>query len=197
MYIMEEYHMNTLSYGLLGLLVNESLSGYDLTIRANGFWHTTHSRIYPLLAQLEQEGYVTFSLVKQLDKPDKKMYSLTEKGLDTVKIWLQSPTEEPVTKDEFFFKVYCMHVLDLSGIDLLLAEREDMYKKRIEYCTERLESMKKLCEGQLYRTNNAGFGRYVTLKKAILDAQNGIRWCAWVREIYNNNNEINIFDYDL
>jgi PadR family transcriptional regulator AphA len=189
--------MNTLSYGLLGLLANEALSGYDLTTRANFFWHTTHSRIYPLLAQLEQDGYVTFSLIKQSDKPDKKIYSLTEKGLDAVKIWLQSPTEEPVTKDEFFFKVYCMYVLDSDGIDKLLAEREDMYKNKICYCTERVEKMKKHCNGELYNTNTTGFGRYITLKKAILDAENGIRWCAWVRELYKNNNNINIFESDL
>lgn len=189
--------MNTLSYGLLGLLANESLSGYDLTTRANVFWHTTHSRIYPLLAQLEQDSYVTFSLIKQSDKPDKKIYSLTEKGLEEVRIWLLTPTEEPITKDEFFFKVYCMYVLDSAGIDKLLTERENMYKNRINYCTERIEKMKKLCNGQLNNTNTTGFGRYITLKKAISDAQNGIKWCTWVRQIYKNNNTINIFECDL
>ena len=197
MYITEVCFMNTLSYGLLGLLADESLSGYDLTNRANVFWRTTHSRIYPLLAQLEQEEYVTFSLVKQSDKPDKKIYSLTEKGLQAVKIWLQAPTEEPVTKDEFFFKVYCMYVLNSEGIDKLLAEREDMYKKRIKYCTERLDSMKEHCNGKLLKTNTTGFGRYITLKKVISDAENGIKWCAWVRQLYENNTDINIFECDM
>ncbi|MBL4930605.1 PadR family transcriptional regulator [Clostridium paridis] len=189
--------MNTLSYGLLGLLINESLSGYDLTNRANIFWHTTHSRIYPLLGKLEQEGYVTFSLIRQSDKPDKKIYSLTEKGLNAVKLWLKSPTDAPVTKDEFFFKVYCMHVLDSSGIDKLLTERENMYKSRIKYCTERIEHLREFYSGKLLTTNTTGFGRYITLKKAISDAENGLRWCTWVRELYENSSEINIFEYDL
>lgn len=189
--------MNTLSYGLLGLLASEALSGYDLTNRANFFWHTTHSRIYPLLAQLEQDGYVSFSLVKQSDKPDKKIYSLTEKGLDAVKIWLQAPTEEPVTKDEFFFKVYCMNILDSAGIDKLLSEREEMYESRLKYYTERLDGLKERCNGELFNTSTTGFGRYVTLKKAISDAQNGIKWCAWVRKLCQGHNKINIFECDI
>ncbi|MDD7795373.1 PadR family transcriptional regulator [Clostridium sp. 'White wine YQ'] len=189
--------MNTLSYGLLGLLVNESLSGYDLTNRANIFWHTTHSRIYPLLGKLEQEGYVTFSLIRQSDKPDKKIYSLTEKGLNAVKLWLKSPTDAPVTKDEFFFKVYCMHVLDSSGINKLITERENMYRSRIKYCTERIEHLREFYSGKLLTTNTTGFGRYISLKKAISDAENGLHWCTWVRKLYENSSEINIFEYDL
>ena len=189
--------MNTLSYGLLGLLANESLSGYDLNLRANVFWHTTHSRIYPLLAKLEQEGYVIFSLIKQSDKPDKKIYSLTEKGLNAVKLWLKTPTENPVTKDEFLFKIFCMHVLNPNEINKLLNEREAMYKNKIEHCIERIEKMKEFCNGELYNINTNGFGRYIVLKKAILDCENGIKWCAWVRQLYKNNNNVNIFECDI
>jgi DNA-binding PadR family transcriptional regulator len=194
MYIKEDFFMNTLSYGLLGLLVSESLSGYDLNLRANVFWHTTHSRIYPLLAKLEEDGYVTFSLVKQSDKPDKKIYSLTSKGLEAVKVWLKSPTENPVTKDEFLFKIFCMYVLEPEEVYTLLDEREAMYRSRIEHCTERIEKMKETCNGELYSTSTTGFGRYVVLKKAILDCENGIKWCDWVRQLYKSNNSVNIFD---
>lgn len=189
--------MNTLSYGLLGLLASESLSGYDLNMRANTFWHTTHSRIYPLLAQLEQSGYVTFDLVKQSDKPDKKIYSLTEKGLKAVKFWLKSPTENPVIKDEFFFKIFCMHILKPDDINELLNEREAMYNSRIDYCTKEFEKMKELCTGELYKDNITGFSRYVTLKKGLLDAETGIKWCDWIRQLYNNNSNVNIFDWDI
>jgi DNA-binding PadR family transcriptional regulator len=179
----------------LGLLASESLSGYDLTAKANIFWHTTHSRIYPLLAILEQDGYVTYELVKQSDKPDKKIYSLTQKGLDTVKSWLQAPTDKPVTKDEFFFKIYCMYVLDEKGIDELLTEREEMYNLKLRDYNESLLKLKAFCQGKLENKNSRLFGRYISLQKAIGDALWGIKWCRWVRELYKNKKSFNVFDF--
>lgn len=64
--------MNTLSYGLLALLSANSLSGYELTQNIKPLWRAGHSQIYPLLMSMEQQGYITFKLIEQTDKPDKK-----------------------------------------------------------------------------------------------------------------------------
>ena len=106
--------MNTLSYGLLGILSNESMSGYDLMLRMNLFWHTRHSHIYPLLAKLEADKYVEFILVKQCGKPDKKVYTPTENGIKVVKEWLEEITPEPISKDAMLLKTYCLHVTLLN-----------------------------------------------------------------------------------
>ncbi|MBN1054321.1 MULTISPECIES: PadR family transcriptional regulator [unclassified Clostridium] len=71
--------MNMLSYGPLVFWENESTSGYELTIKMNLFWYTRHSHIYPLLAKLEEDGYVEFILINQSGKPDKKVYTPTKK----------------------------------------------------------------------------------------------------------------------
>ena len=71
--------MRTLGYAVLGLLSREELSGYDLKRwmeRPLGyFWNARHSQIYPELARLEEEGFVTHTLVEQSGKPDKKEYA--------------------------------------------------------------------------------------------------------------------------
>ncbi|MDG0809159.1 PadR family transcriptional regulator [Cohnella rhizosphaerae] len=41
-------------------------------LRIQPFWPAKHSQIYPLLAKLEQEDYISVELVPQRDKPDKK-----------------------------------------------------------------------------------------------------------------------------
>jgi DNA-binding PadR family transcriptional regulator len=91
--------MNTLSYGLLSLLSHSPLSGYDLMLRIQPFWPAKHSQIYPLLANLEKEEQVTFELVAQSDKPDKKVYSITNKGIDSLREWLSVPASDPVMRD--------------------------------------------------------------------------------------------------
>lgn len=96
--------LNTLSYGLLGLLASDSCSGYDLMLRIQPFWPAKHSQIYPLLAKLEREGLVQFVRIEQRDKPDKKVYSITEQGKSVVLDWLGEPPAEQMTRDELSLK---------------------------------------------------------------------------------------------
>jgi len=81
--------MTTLGYAILGLLSREELSGYDLTQRMKGrigyFWSARHSQIYPELARLEEGGYVVHGVVEQQERPDKKVYEITAKGLGVLK----------------------------------------------------------------------------------------------------------------
>lgn len=84
--------LNTLAYGLLGLVARTPSSGYDLMLQLQPFWQAKHSQIYPLLAKMEQEGYLEFTRVPQTDRPDKKVYSITEKGRTALREWLTQST---------------------------------------------------------------------------------------------------------
>src|ERR1700694_3891192 len=98
--------INTLAYGLLSLLTQKPYTGYDLMGKINLFWPAGHGQIYPLLAKLEQDGLITFERVEQTEKPDKKVYTLTDKGGDALKMWLTSPTAEPSIRDELMLKSF-------------------------------------------------------------------------------------------
>jgi len=186
--------MNTLSYGLLGLLANESLSGYDLMLKMNLFWHTRHSHIYPLLAKLEEEGYVEFTLVKQSAKPDKKVYTPTEIGIEAVKEWLKTDTNEPVNKDEMLLKTYCIHILDQDSAKELIKARKEMYHNKILTTEKKINDFKGQCEGILDNRNSGNFGRFVVLNKVLGDAKWGMEWCQWVYNLYDNGKLINMFE---
>lgn len=186
--------MNTLSYGLLSLLANESMSGYDLNLKMNLFWHTRHSHIYPLLSKLEEDGYVEFVLVKQSGKPDKKIYTPTKIGLNATKEWLEKTTTAPVTKDEMLLKTYCLHILDKDKAKKILKEREKMYHDKFLECKEKIELLKEQGGGKLDNTNSGYFGRFVILTKILGDAKWGIEWCQWAYKLYDIGNIANIFN---
>lgn len=107
--------MNTLAYGLLGLVARTPSSGYDLMLQLQPYWQAKHSQIYPLLAKLEQDGYLQLTRVHQTDRPDKKVYSITEKGEIALKLWLAEPTAEPVVRDELVLKACCLPFTDLKA----------------------------------------------------------------------------------
>lgn len=186
--------MNTLSYGLLGILANESMSGYDLMLRMNLFWHARHSHIYPLLAKLEEDKYVEFILVEQSGKPDKKIYTPTEKGLKAVKEWLEEITPEPINKDEMLLKTYCLHILGEDKARKLLKDREEMYRNKFIYFQKKIENFKEQCGGVLNNTDSGYFSRFVILNKVLGDAKWGMEWCQWVYKLYTSGNIANIFE---
>lgn len=173
--------MNTLSYGLLALLTANSLTGYELTQNIKPLWRAGHSQIYPLLMNMEQKGYISYTLVEQTDKPDKKIYTITEAGLAQLREWVEVPAEPPVLRDELHFKLY----------SLWLARPEealDLLHKRAEFCRSELARYKvmiaaneALCteRGETRELSATTFGRYLLLRKRVMDMESSIAFCEW------------------
>ena len=82
----------SLAHGILGFLTYGEMSGYDLT-KAFGssldfFWHAQNSHIYLELKKLERCGYIAGTLIQQQEKPNKKVYHLTDTGRQEFFRWL-------------------------------------------------------------------------------------------------------------
>jgi DNA-binding PadR family transcriptional regulator len=186
--------MNTLTFGLLAILLNQSLSGYDLMLKINTFWNIPHSRIYPTLAKLEQENYVSYIMIEQKGKPDKKVYSITEKGIIAVKEWILMPLDSSVKKDEFHLRVYCTHLLDKERAIKLIKEREENILKKIEVRKKRIEEIKTQCDNKIESTSSSYFSRYILISKLISEDEIEVKWCRWVMGLYNNEWGVNFLD---
>lgn len=189
--------MNKLSYGLLSFLSTEPLTGYDLMLKLNYFWNTTHSAIYPLLAELEEKNYVTFTLIEQIGKPDKKVYEITDNGRSILKEWISSPTDEAVRKDEMMLKIYCIQGFDKATIEKLIDEVEDRYKKQLIKYTEFLKKLEYSVDNKFNSCNSQKFGSYLILQKIICDIKIGIEWCKWIRLLCNKNGGIDCPDHNF
>ncbi|UJF33478.1 PadR family transcriptional regulator [Paenibacillus hexagrammi] len=175
--------MNTLSYGLLSILTRSSKSGYELMQHIQPIWKAKHSQIYPLLAQLEQNGFVQHVHVHQTDKPDKKVYSITSSGQEALRTWIHQPTGEPVHRDELLLKIYCIGMVDAEKAKQVVEEREAYYRKMAEFCEERMKitAEESVIPLQELTLGDPLFGPYVLLEKALLDLRANIEWCEWVK----------------
>ena len=95
---------------LLGILAIESMSGYDLgqTIRASvgRIWNESYGQIYPNLKTLAAEGFVTAKFERQKGKPDRRIYSITEKGRERLLKWLLVQPQPEVSRNEFLLKLF-------------------------------------------------------------------------------------------
>ncbi|ANY67397.1 hypothetical protein BBD42_13615 [Paenibacillus sp. BIHB 4019] len=173
--------LNTLSYGLLALLSASPLTGYDLAQKIKPLWQAGHSQIYPLLAALEQNGYIAFERIEQQDKPDKKEYSITDKGLTELGRWVELPAENPVLRDELHFKLYGLWLSEPEKAKALLVTREAFCRSELERYDGLMRALEeKRISGKEARKQNARLlGRYLLISKRMMDTRTSLAFCEW------------------
>jgi DNA-binding PadR family transcriptional regulator len=95
---------------LLGLLAIEPMSGYDLgrTIRESvgHFWNESYGQIYPNLKKLANGRFVSCKTERQKGKPDRHIYSITEKGRERLRKWLAVPPQPEIPRNEMLLKLF-------------------------------------------------------------------------------------------
>lgn len=174
--------MNTLSYGLLALLSRGPCTGYELMLQIQPVWQAKHSQIYPLLSKLEQQSLVRFVAVQQKEKPDKKVYSITDAGIEALRQWIPQTSSEPVKRDEMLLKTYCIWLADRADTERLFEERLERFARRLAKHKAALDELDRESAGiaGLPDIETSKFGTYILLKRAIDSAQMEIDWCNWV-----------------
>ena len=172
--------MNALAYALLSMLVRKSCTGYELKELLEVFWQAKHSQIYPLLANLEGEGLLTYERVEQSSKPDKKVYSITEKGRQVLKDWISSPASPPVIRDEFLIKVYAIWLVDKQIAKQMFDERKETYRQKVLYRKEEIKLMEQEFGDTVWDISSRVFGRYLLFKRKLQQEEDEIVWCEWV-----------------
>lgn len=178
--------MTTLGYAILGLLSRGALSGYDLMQRMKGrvgnFWSARHSQIYPELAKLEEGGYVTHSVVEQQERPDKKVYEITDTGLKALKEWVPQPPARRPVRDELVLKAYSVWVADPEPAARLFREEEARHEEQLARYEEIRAWMESEWEGELDRSESSRFAAYASLRRGIIYERGYAEWCRWMAD---------------
>ena len=105
----------SLRYAVLIALQNEEGTGYEIAKwfdqGMGNFWSATHQQIYQELQKMVAAELVTFNEIVQSGKPAKKVYSVTENGIEELKSWLEKPIKLCAVKDALLMKIYSGHLL--------------------------------------------------------------------------------------
>ncbi len=100
----------SLKHALLGFLNYGDMTGYDLKQcfdqSIQHFWNANLSQIYPALSQLEEDGLLTMKVEYQEDRPNRKVYRITEAGCAELQRWLREPMDSPPNRQPFLIKVF-------------------------------------------------------------------------------------------
>lgn len=119
------------SYVILGLLMDGAKHGYDLhRSELLRIWSIPMSQLYALLKRLEGRGLIHASRAAQENRPDRKVYEITEEGKRVFLDWIQRPSDKIRNiRTEFLAKLYIVRQLRL-GIE------KRLIKEQIRVCRE-------------------------------------------------------------
>jgi len=85
----------SLEYAILGFLNYQPYTGYDLKkifdTSIRHFWPADQSQIYRTLARLTENGWAEMEKVPQEDRPDRKVYHITDAGRSELLRWIIAP----------------------------------------------------------------------------------------------------------
>ena len=101
----------SLPHAILGFLQQGPLTGYELNtqsfdVSVANFWPADQAQIYRTLDRLEEQGWATSRVEVQRDRPNRKVYSVTEAGRAELARWLSTSQPLPVHREPFLVQLY-------------------------------------------------------------------------------------------
>lgn len=126
---------------ILGLLQNKPKTGYELKREFDqslGFFSgASFGSIYPILKKIERQAMVTMNMEVQDGKPNKKVYSITEKGKSAFQDAMRETLTISPYKNEFMTRLFFYSALGPG-------ERMDCTAEYLSFLQEKLEVLRAL-----------------------------------------------------
>ncbi|MDV3129029.1 PadR family transcriptional regulator [Mycobacterium sp. 21AC1] len=165
---------------VLAALLDGEASGYDLAkgfdASVANFWMATPQQLYRELDRLAEAGLIEARVVLQERRPNKRMYSLTEAGLETLAQFTATAPKPSIIRDELLVGVQALDAGDAGAVRDSIAERLERACAKLERY-ERTQA--RLLGGRTeddYLAGTQRVGPYLTLLRGIAFEQENIRW---------------------
>ena len=167
---------NKSRYALLGILSTCPGSGYDIKKfmeqSTSNFWSESYGQIYPILKQLVEEGLATSHTEKQEGKPERYVYTLTDKGLEALQQWLTEPIEQAVERNELLLKLFFGRQNSLAGN----IEHVKQFQKLQEQLLHKYRGIEAYLKANCADNTDMCYS-LITVRYGILRCQALLTWC--------------------
>jgi PadR family transcriptional regulator, regulatory protein AphA len=126
----------TTELALLGFLSEQPMHGYEIHQRMSDpqglgqVWQLKQSQLYALLTKLKDDGNLAEEIQYQDSRPPRKLFHLTEQGIQTFRDWVESPVPHGrEMRLDFLVKIYFAR---LSGTERVI----NLIEKQRAVCRE-------------------------------------------------------------
>jgi PadR family transcriptional regulator AphA len=136
----------SLRFALLALLSSLPRTGYELLQifdRSVAFvWHAPHTQIYPELRRMEGAGLLASEELPRGRRATKRLYRLTDAGLDELRRLASTPIEPTREKDTYRLKAAYLEWADEAGARAQFELHIAHYDKWLQAWEEMAQSLR-------------------------------------------------------
>jgi len=126
----------SLEHAILGFLNYGPFFGYDLKkafdTSVRHFWAADQSQIYRTLARLAEQGWARVRIVEQDDRPDRKVYHITQAGQQELHRWLTTPLPPQDRRNPSMIQVFFAGRLTDQEILAMLEPEAEQLRNTLE-----------------------------------------------------------------
>jgi DNA-binding PadR family transcriptional regulator len=161
---------------LLGALSICPMSGYEMRRfmeqSTGNFWGESFGQIYPALRSMLGRGLIAAVKEGKDARPGKKVYRITEAGLEHLRDWLDVPARPQVWRNELLLKVFYGNQAERGTI----AAHVEEWRQRYAADVERYEAI--LRKLQAEQAGHPGMPYWcMTVRYGIAESKALMGWC--------------------
>jgi DNA-binding PadR family transcriptional regulator len=167
-----------IKHTILAFLSRQPLSGYEVAKEfAEGFgscfWKASQQQVYAELTKLEQQGSVTHEAIPQPGRLDKKIYSITDQGLQELTEWLTEPTEPTAIREDLGVMGLAGHLVPSQVVVREIERRRQLHVEMVQ----QVKKLDKHFAQHLDSLELKDLYMHLIIRRAIRYQEEWVAWC--------------------
>src|SRR6266511_3795426 len=172
-----------LRHAVLASLLDGEASGYDLSKRMDVsvalFWHVLPTQLYGELHRLEDEGLVRGREVPQERRPAKRLFSVTDAGLEELERFTREAARPASIKDELLVKIQAADAGDMEAVARAIDARRDAALERLDVLEGLIRTFLRGRDEDTFLATAHRVGPYLNLRRGRDFERENIAWYRW------------------
>ena len=169
-----------MKYLFLAILANQPTHGYELLqiyerMFADVLPSLNAGQIYTTLSRLERDGLVHHQSVEQENKPDKRVYHLSDLGQQVLQEWLNESVSGTRIKDTFYLKLISAKLTGFKSPTELIMNQRQSY----------LQALHDLNLLSLQPEITRDPAKQVLIQGAVLHLKADLEWLTYCEEVFS------------
>lgn len=125
----------SVKHSLLALLYQRPMHGYELgkqlSLVISSEWDVKPGQIASTLVRLKEASLVEYEVVETNDAPDRKVYAITDTGIDELRKWYLTPEVRDYRLGDTFYIKLVFSLIDgpVTAEQVLMAQRRELYQQ--------------------------------------------------------------------
>ena len=170
-----------LRHAVLAALLDGEYSGYQLAkifdLSVSNFWYAVPQQLYAELARLERDGLISGRRVVQVDRPNKRLFTVTPAGLAELAAFAATPARPGSIREDLLVAVQAVDRIDPAPVIAQLDERASIAAAKVDLFDRLLREMRGDRDEATFLRDADRIGPYLTCLRGRRFEQENADWC--------------------